>query len=120
MHAYIYGRHITAATDHKPLTGVFKKATQSTRLERIALRRQDYDFTFIYEPGRGNIADGLFWLPTTVPPTEVNFVEEHVHFVKKENALLSIEEIQEAGKKDAEVQSIIIAVNDGWNCHEDI
>ena len=98
MHAYIYGRHITVATDHKPLLGVFKKATQSIRLERIALRTQDYDFTLIYEPGTGNIADGLSRLPITeVPPTQVNFVEEHVHFVKKGNALLSIEEIQEDG-----------------------
>ena len=115
MHAYIYGRHITVATDHKPLLGVFTKATQSIRLERIALRAQDYDFTLIYEPGTGNIADGLSRLPTTVPGSEVNFVDEHVNFVKKETVLLSIEEIQEAGKEDAEVQSIITAINEGWN-----
>ena len=98
MHAYICGLHITVVTDHKPFLGVVKKATQSICLERIALRMQNYDFTLIYETGTGNIAGGLSRLPITeVPPTQVNFVEEHVHFVKKGNALLSIEEIQEDG-----------------------
>lgn len=96
----IYGRHVTVATDHKPLLGVFTKPSQSIRLETIALRAQDYDFNLIYEPGSGNIADGLSRLPVSSPATEVKFVEEHVNFVKKYSTLLSIEEIQETGKKD--------------------
>jgi len=114
MHTYIYGRKITVSTDHKPLVGVFAKPTQSIRLERIALRAQDYDFTLIYEPGSGNIADGLSRLPTTAPSSVTNFVEEHVRFVKKDMSLLSIEEIQEAGKADAELQRIKVAINEGW------
>ena len=115
MHTNIYGRHVTVATDHKPLLGVFTKPSQSIRLERIALRAQDYDFNLIYEPGTGNIADGLSRLPVTSPVTEVKFVEEHVNFVKKDGTLLSIEEIQEAGKKDTELQKVVIAVSEGWS-----
>ena len=64
------------------------------------MRAQDYAFNLIYEPGTGNIADGLSRLPVSSPATEVKFVEEHVNFVKKDSTLLSIEEIQESGKKD--------------------
>ena len=115
MQTYIYGRHVTIATDHKPLLGVFTKPSQSIRLERIALRAQDYHFNLIHEPGTGNIADGLSKLLVTTPATEVKFVKEHVNFVKKDSTLLSIEEIQEAGKKDTELQKVVIAVNEGWS-----
>ena len=93
---------------------MFTKSSQSIRLERVALRAQDYDFNLIYERGTGNIANGLSRLPVTSAGTEVKFVEEHVNFVKKNSTLLSIEEIQEAGKKDTELQKIAIAL-EGWN-----
>ena len=113
MHAYIYDGDITVETDQKSLSGVFKKATHSIRLERIALRVQDYDFTLVNEPRKRNRADGLSRIPTIVSPTEVNFVEEHVHFVKKDIALLSSEETQEAGKKDVEMLTVMTAIKEG-------
>ena len=115
MHTYIYGRHVTVATDHKPLLTVFTKPSQLIRLGRIVLQAQDYDFNLVYEPGTGNIADGLSRLPVTSSANEVKFVEEHVNFVKKDSTLLSNEEIQEAGKKDTELQKVVIAVNEGWS-----
>ena len=90
---------------------MFTKSAQSIRLKRIVLRAQDYDFNLIYEPGTGNNADGLSRLPVTSAGTEVKFVEEHVNFVKKDSTLLSIEEIQEAGKKDTELQKVVICRN---------
>lgn len=106
MHSYIYGRHVVVSTDHKPLLGVFSKNTPSIRLERIALRCQDYDFTLTYEPGSENIADGLSRLPLNTTVTETSFVEEHVHFVKSADALLSIDEIKEAGESDPELLEV--------------
>ena len=79
---------------------MFTEPSQSIRLKRIALRAQDYDSNLLYEPGTGNIADGLSRLLVTSPATEVEFVEEHVNFVKTNSTIPSIEEIQEAGKKD--------------------
>ena len=79
------------------------------------MRAQDYDFNLIYEPGTANIADGLSRLPVTSPATEVKFVGEHLKLVKKDSTLLSSEEIQEARKKDTELQKVVIAVNEGWN-----
>lgn len=107
MHTYIYGSHIVVSTDHKPLLGVFNKSTQSIRLERIALRFQDYDFSLIYEPGSENIADGLSRLPLDATGTETLFVEEHVQFFKSADALLSIDEIKEAEKSDLELQEVL-------------
>ena len=107
MHTYIYGRHIVVSTDHKPLLGVFNKNTQSIRLERIALRCQDYDFTLTYEPGSENIADGLSRLPLNTTGTGTSFVEEHVRFVKSADALLSIDEMKEAGESDPELLEVL-------------
>ena len=126
MHSYIYGRHVVVSTDHKPLLGVFNKNTQSIRLERIALRCQDYDFTLTYEPGSENIADGLSRLPLNATVTETSFVEEHVHFVKSADALLSIDEIKEAGESDPELLEVVKVldgtqnlVNNKWKHFKD-
>ncbi|XP_022779210.1 uncharacterized protein K02A2.6-like [Stylophora pistillata] len=107
MHSYIYGRHVVVSTDHNPLLGVFNKNTQSIHLERIALRGQDYDFSLTYEPGSENIADGLSRLPLNTTVTETSFVEEHVHFVKSADALLSIDEIKETGESDPELLEVV-------------
>lgn len=126
MRSYIYGCHIVVSTDHKPLLGVFNKNTQSIRLERIALRCQDYDFTLTYEPGSENIADGLSRLPLNATVTETSFVEEHVHFVKSADALLSIDEIKEAGESDPELLEVVKVldgtqnlVNNKWKHFKD-
>ncbi|PFX31706.1 Retrovirus-related Pol polyprotein [Stylophora pistillata] len=82
MHSYIYGRH-------------------------IALRCQDYDFTLAYEPGSENITDGLSRLSLNTTVMETSFVEEHVHFIKSADALLSIDEIKEAGESDPELLEVL-------------
>ena len=63
---YLYGRHFTIYTDHKPLTGMLKMSDQSSRLTRWNLKMQDYDFEIKYRPGskHGN-ADGLSRIPST-------------------------------------------------------
>ena len=106
-HTYIYGRHVVVSTDHKPLLGVFNKNTQSICPERIALRCQDYDFTLTYQPGSENIADGLSRLPLNTTGTGTSFVEEHVRFVKSADALLSLDEIKEAGESDPELLELL-------------
>ena len=87
MRVYIYSRHIKVATDQKPLLDVFPKVTQSIRLENCL---KIMILPLYTNRGAGNNADDLSRLPTTVPPTEVNFVEQNENFVKKDNALLSI------------------------------
>ncbi|KAK2173979.1 hypothetical protein NP493_838g02013 [Ridgeia piscesae] len=62
FHQYAYGRHVTIEIDHKPLGSITRKHLMNAppRLMRILLRKQKYDFTMKYVPGKDiPIADGL-------------------------------------------------------------
>ena len=69
FHEYIYGRHFTLVSDHKPLLTLFNERTgvsemASARIQRWALKLSGYHYTFRHKPGimNGN-ADGLSRLP---------------------------------------------------------
>ncbi|XP_059413408.1 uncharacterized protein K02A2.6-like [Carassius carassius] len=72
FHTYLYGRHFTLLTDHRPLTTILSpsKATPSmaaARLQRWALLLAAHNYTIQYKSGsdHGN-ADGLSRLPLPV------------------------------------------------------
>ena len=50
---YIYGKHVTVETDHKPLIAIRKKAinTASKRPQRMMLRLQRFDLNLTSKPG---------------------------------------------------------------------
>lgn len=57
---YLDGRHFTAYTDHHALEWLSSARFQNSKLERWALRLQEYDFTVIYKKGEENlVADCL-------------------------------------------------------------
>ena len=59
---YIYGKHVTVETDHKPMIAIQRKPinTASKRLQRIMLCLQRFDLNLTYEPGKEMyIADAL-------------------------------------------------------------
>ena len=59
---YIYGKHVTVETDHKPLIAIQKKPinTASKRLQRMMLRLQRFDLNLTYKSGKEMcIADAL-------------------------------------------------------------
>lgn len=57
---YIYGRHFTVYSDHKPLAYLYNLKNPSSRLSRIRLNLEEYDFEIIYIKGKDNvIADAL-------------------------------------------------------------
>ena len=53
FHTYVYARHVTCETDHRPLLSITKKAlsTAPTRLQRMLLRLQRYSYELVYTPG---------------------------------------------------------------------
>lgn len=88
FHQFIYSRHFSIYTDHKPLLGLLNpgKATPpmaSSRMQRWSLTLLAYEYELIYRPGleNGN-ADSLSRLPlpetpqsTPVPGDIINLME---------------------------------------------
>ena len=57
---YIYGKHFTIKTDHRPLTYLFSMTNPSSKLTRMRLELEEYDFTVEYLKGKDNfVADAL-------------------------------------------------------------
>ena len=88
FHQFLYGRHFTIFTDHKPLLGIFKcdKAVPlmaSGRIQRWSLTLSAYEYDLVYRPGKENgNADALSRLPlkdqlssTPIPQEVVNLVD---------------------------------------------
>ena len=72
MQQYVFGRHITIETDHKPLLGLLGETrailpTSSGRVQRWALTLAGYDYSLVYCPGKEMYcADALSRLPLPV------------------------------------------------------
>jgi hypothetical protein len=69
FHTYLYGRHFSLVTDHKPLLSIFHQekgisATSAARMQRYALFLSWYDYDIAYKNTKmhGN-ADSLSRLP---------------------------------------------------------
>ena len=109
---FLYGRHCTLVTDHKPLLAIFspdKKIPLLTaqRLQRWALTLMAFQYDIRYKPTdqHGN-ADGLSRLPmgpdSTFDKFETRVNAEIVHVISKtlDGFPLTHEEIRESSKKD--------------------
>ena len=53
FHEYIYGKHVTIETDHKPLVSIMQKPLfqLSSRMQRMRMRLQNYDLNVTYLKG---------------------------------------------------------------------
>ncbi len=61
---YLYGRKFVVFTDHRPLEWLLGKANTSGRLQRWALKIQEYDMKIGYRPGKSHQnADCLSRIP---------------------------------------------------------
>lgn len=57
---YIYGNHFLVRTDHRPLSYLFSMKNPSSRLTRMRLDLEEYNFTVEYLRGKDNyVADAL-------------------------------------------------------------
>ena len=65
---YVYGRHFTVHTDHRPLTYVFSRKTKSPRMSRFAHDLSFYDFNIVYKPGPSNHVPDLLSRPIGETP----------------------------------------------------
>jgi len=49
---FIYGKHFTVKTGHRPLTYLFSMVNPSSKLIRMRLELEEYDFTVEYLKGK--------------------------------------------------------------------
>jgi transposase InsO family protein len=57
---YIWGRKFTIVTDHKPLTWIFRMNDPSSRIMRLKLKLEEFEYTIVYKKGKENSnSDGL-------------------------------------------------------------
>ena len=89
FHVYIFGAPLTMVTDHKPLPGIYGKASSRTsaRLKRWCLCLIPYDMTLMYEPGHRNPADYMLRHPNNVLDTDcraTKIAEDYIQFIMKE------------------------------------
>lgn len=80
FHDYLYGRHFTILSDHKPLSFLFREdkgvpLLASARVQRWALTLSAYNYSIQYKPGKqlGN-ADALSRLPRPITTPTHNCV----------------------------------------------
>ncbi|GFO29208.1 transposon ty3-i Gag-Pol polyprotein [Plakobranchus ocellatus] len=113
FHTYVYGKHVTIFSDHKPLENIQYKnlAKAPPMLQRLLLRIQPYNITIVHKPGKDMIfADYL----SRVNPTpgeeieldavihQVSISDEKYHALKEETA------------KDTELACLKSQIIVGW------
>ena len=73
LRPYLYGADFTVYTDHKPLTSLFTKEMQNTKIQRWAVLLSEYGATIQYRKGKNNIrADMLSRIP---PETGIHTID---------------------------------------------
>lgn len=80
LRPYLYGAEFTVYTDHKPLTSLFTKQLQNTKIQRWGVLLAEYGATIKYRQGKNNIrADMLSRIePRREPEVGVIDTEEWV------------------------------------------
>lgn len=123
FHQYIYGRKVNVESDHKPLEAIFKKELNKAppRLQRLLLAMQKYEVDVKYTPGKYMyVADALSRAAVEKPSkSEIECdddVEIHIQEIRNSVPMSDNkwQEMKEEIKKDAEIQQVIQAIQDGW------
>lgn len=99
---YLYGKHFTILTDHKPLIYLFGMRDPSSRLVKFRLILEEYSFDIKYIKGQENvIADALSRIVIT--SDELKSMNEQIACVMTRAQRQRMEEMERTGcKKDAE------------------
>jgi len=116
---YLYGRHFTILTDHKPLERIFGPkqaipALAAQRLQRWAVTLAAFDYDIRYIPAKENVlADALSRLPlpeTGTPESNVFRVEEQW----LESLPVASKDIRHATTKDPVLSRVMDYTRTGW------
>ncbi|CAB4008568.1 Retrovirus-related Pol poly [Paramuricea clavata] len=110
FHTYIFARHFTLLTDHKPLTAIFSptkaiQATTAARLQRYALFLSGFDYEIVHRSSTQHCnADGLSRLPLATTEDEENqFVDSVEAFHVSQFSMLHVtcQHVRKATQRDS-------------------
>lgn len=120
FHQYIYGRHITVESDHKPLESILRKplAAAPPRLQRMMLQLQRYNFTITHRPGKDiPVADTLSRKSLPDQATSLSEgMDMQVHTVYSNLPVSDtrLEDIRTETGKDAQLIVLKRTIKSGW------
>ncbi len=121
LHCYLYGRHYTLETDHKPLMTIFgpKKgvpAMAAARLQRWAIQLGSYHCTIKFRPTQKHAnADGLSRLRMNVEDLGHQSDDCSVFNLKQIESLpVTATNLKKATAKDVILSKVLHFVKEGW------
>ena len=119
FHYYIYDRHVTIITDHKPLEKLLSaQSNPPPRIQRWVLRLQSYNYTIKYSPGSSNPADCLSRNRNLTKTTsDENIADLYINHVTS-NAVpvsMSLEEIEQHTLQDKILQRVTQSLTSNWD-----
>lgn len=101
---YVYGRKFIVQTDHRPLTYLFSMKNPSSKLTRVRLDLEEYDFEIEYVKGKDNVtADALSRI--TFDEIKIN----NVLLVSTRSAAKTLDSIKNCNNKSIQVYEEISA-----------
>ena len=125
FHMYLFGRHFTIVTDHKPVLGLLN-ATRATpavcipRVLRWSVALGGYDYELIYRPGYSiPHADALSRLPLPVQPELVPGVSDILLLQSDCSLKLSSQTIADLSRNGPVISKVMHCAMHGWPAHVD-
>ena len=128
FHTYIFARHFTLRTDHKPLTAIFSPtkaipATTAARLQRYALFLSGFDYEIEHRSSTQHCnADGLSRLPLATTEDEENQSVDPVEaFHVSQFSMLPVtcQHVRKATQRDSTLAQVYEHVMKGWHENKD-
>jgi transposase InsO family protein len=121
FHEYLFGRHFTIFSDHKPLMYLFGEnkgipRIVSARIQRWALILSSYSYSIRYRPGKEvQNADALSRLPVLPPPEETPIPSELVQVLEVvDRTPVTARDIKRWTSRDPVLAQVMHYVNHGW------
>ena len=116
-HYYIYDKHVTVYTDHKPLERLLTTSPTTPRIQRWLIRLQAYKYTIRYRPRIANAPDILSRSRALQASTEYPG-EQHIHHIINEAVPVSMklsDIITESTKDEMIKEAIKSLETNRWN-----
>ena len=122
FHNYLFGRHFTIESDHKPLSFLFSENKQipqmaSSRIQRWALTLSAYHYSICYKSGKGlSNADALSRLPRPVTTTSDCLPGDLINLLAHLSTTTSLSaiNIKELTYKDGVLSRVHRYIQSGW------